>query len=97
MMTWNYRVFREENGDYVIREVFYDKDDCIIGCADNSVELVGRSVEELARNIEWLKEAVELPALTFADIPCESKSRFEEGKGNNVSHERLLAELGLSQ
>ena len=26
MMTWNYRVFLEASGDYIVREVFYDED-----------------------------------------------------------------------
>jgi len=25
-MTWNYRVFRKDDGDYVIRKVFYAED-----------------------------------------------------------------------
>jgi hypothetical protein len=29
MMNWNYRVFKEPNGDYIIREVFYAEDGTI--------------------------------------------------------------------
>jgi len=97
MTTWNYRVFREENGDYVIREVFYDKEDCIIGCTEDAVEPFGRSLEALARDIEWLKEALEMPVLTLADVPCELKKGPKEERSDNISHEQLLTELGLSQ
>ena len=31
MLTWNYRVFREEDGDYIIRSVTYDENDKIVG------------------------------------------------------------------
>ena len=34
MITWNYRVFREDDGDYVIREVFYSEDGAILGCTE---------------------------------------------------------------
>ncbi len=95
MTTWNYRVFLEEDGDYVIREVFYDKDGCIIGCTEDAVEPFARSVEELAKNIEWFKEALELPVLTLADIPCRSKKKRKRERSKNLSHEQLLAELGL--
>lgn len=97
MTTWNYRVFREENGDYVIREVFYDEEGCIVGCTEDTVEPFGRSLEELARDIEWFKEALEMPALTLADVPCESRRMRKEEKSDNISHEQLLTELGLSQ
>lgn len=29
-MNWNYRVFQEPNGDYIIREVLYAEDETII-------------------------------------------------------------------
>ena len=28
-IKWNYRVFLEDNGDYIIREVFYEADGAI--------------------------------------------------------------------
>ncbi len=97
MTTWNYRVFLEENGDYVIREVFYDEDGCVIGCTENPVEPFGRTLGELAKHIEWFKEAMDLPTLTLADIPCESKKKRKKEKSKNISHEQLLAELSLGQ
>jgi len=42
MITWNYRVFREANGDYLIREVFYAEDGSILGCPENAVEPLNR-------------------------------------------------------
>lgn len=96
-MNWNYRVFREENGDYVIREVFYDEDDSILGCTENAVEPVGRSMEELAKQLEWFKEALSLPVLTLADIPPRSTARdTKRDRSKNISRAQLLAELDLT-
>ena len=44
MITWNYRVFQELAGDFVIREVFYEKDQ-IIACTQNPVEPFGNTLE----------------------------------------------------
>jgi hypothetical protein len=94
-MTWNYRVFCEENGDYIIREVFYEEDGSILGCTENAVEPFGRSLEELAENIEWFKEALKLPVLTSADIPCVMEKNNKKDRSENISHKQLVAELGL--
>jgi hypothetical protein len=69
MMTWNYRVFREEDGDYIIREVFYAEDGSIVGCTANAVEPFGSTLEELAQSIEDFKAALTLPVLSLNDIP----------------------------
>ena len=97
-IKWNYRVFLEDNGDYIIREVFYEADGAIAGCTENAVEPWGKSLEELAKNIEWFKEALTLPVLTLADIP-ESlrKSESKQEQSGNISHEQLMAELGLAE
>ena len=98
MITWNYRVFREANGDYIIREVFYKEDGFIIGCTENPVEPWGQSLEELARDIASFKEALTLPVLTLADIPAnETKLERKRDRSNNISHDQLMAELGLNQ
>ena len=96
MIAWNYRVFQEANGDYIISEVFYAEDGSIVGCTENAVEHQGRSLEELARDIESFKEALTLPVLTLADIPDgETKQEHKRDRSNDISHEQLLAELGL--
>jgi hypothetical protein len=46
MISWNYRVFQEADGDYVIREVFYTEDGEILGCTENPVEPFGRTLTE---------------------------------------------------
>lgn len=97
MMTWNYRVFREDDGDYVIREVFYTEDGSIITCTANPVEPFGSTLEELAQSIEDFKAALALSVLTLKDIP-ESHPELERRKnGRTISHEQLRAQLGLDE
>jgi hypothetical protein len=96
MITWNYRVFCEENGDFIIREVFYGEEGEILGCTENAVEPWGRSQDELARELEAFKEALSLPVLKLDDIPvCEPKR--ERDRASNLSHEQVLIELGLNE
>lgn len=97
-IKWNYRVFLEDNGDYIIREVFYEADGAMAGCTENAVEPWGKSLEELAKNIEWFKEALTLPVLTLADIPEPlRKLESKQERSDNISHEQLMAELGLAE
>lgn len=97
MRTWNYRVFREETGEYVIREVFYDEDGAITGCTEDAVEPAGDSLAELARDLEHFKEALRLPVLTLAEVDAEIAKLPPRSsqKELTISHEELVAKLGL--
>lgn len=98
MTTWNYRVFREEDGDYLIREVFYDNDGRILGCTEDAVTPFGQSIDELAQNIEWFKEALDLPVLTVAEVDVaiqEEIVRAASRPRKTISHAELLVKLGL--
>lgn len=95
MITWNYRVFREENGEYVIREVFYADDGVVLGCTADSVEPYGQSLDDLARELEWFQEALTLPVLTLADMPPAPPARPARDRSKNIPLERVLAELEL--
>src|SRR5262249_46327096 len=95
MMTWNYRVFREEDGDYIIREVFYDENGAILGCTADAVEPVGRTLEELAEDIASFQAALNLPVLSLADIPAQSKEAARRERGNNRSIEEVIKAFAL--
>ena len=95
MITWNYRVFREENGDYVIREVIYDNDGLILGCTADPVEPNAQSLEDLTRELEWFQEALTLPVLTLADMPPAPSTPPVRDRSKNISFDQVLAELGL--
>ena len=93
MLTWNYCVFREENADYAIREVFYDEEGAVLGCTADPVEPYGESLEELARDIEWFQEALTLPILTLADMPPATSGQLPRDRSKNIPLDQLLAEL----
>lgn len=96
MMTWNYRVFREDDGDYVIREVFYAEDGSIVTCTANPVEPFGSTLEELSEAIEDFKKALELPVLTLSDIPSSHPELERRRSAKGIPLEDVLAELGLT-
>lgn len=96
MITWNYRVFREDGGDYVIREVFYAEDGSIIGCTANAVEPFGRSIEELTASIADFHAALALPVLTLAEMPQPSMPPKKRANGRTFSSAEVRAQLGLS-
>lgn len=92
-MTWNYRVFREEDGEYIIREVFYDENGAILGCTANAVEPIGQSLEGLAADIAFFQEALSLPVLTLANMPPVPQERRVYDRAKNRSLDQILREL----
>lgn len=93
MITWEYRVFREDDGDYIIREVFYDEQGQILGCTADAVEPIGRSLAELTEDIRAFQAALDLPVLTLADMPPEPQARAPRDRSQNRSLEAVLQEL----
>jgi hypothetical protein len=96
MITWNYRVFRETNGDYIIREVFYAEDGTIIGCTADAVEPFGSTLEELTASIADFQAALALPVLTLADMPQAAMTQNKTAKRQTLSSADVRARLGLS-
>lgn len=92
-MHWNYRVFCEDNGDYLIREVFYGEDGSIIACTEIAVEPCGRTLEELTKDIEYFKQALTRPVLTKTEIKREKSKETTK----NIFHEEVLEKLGLNE
>ena len=95
MITWNYRVFQEPDGDYAIREAIYDENGEIVGCTENSVEPFGRTLEELAQSIDDFKAALKLPLLTLEDMPKLPTSPKKRSRSRTISSEQLRIQLGL--
>lgn len=95
-MDWNYRVFQEANGDYVIREVFYAEDGSILGCTAEAVEPSGRSLTELSRDLASFMDALTLPILTLEDIPTYRQPLDYKPTRSIVPQAQLLAELSLA-
>ncbi len=97
MTTWEYRAFREDDGAYVIREVFYDDNGLLVGCTESAVEPMGESLEELAKDIDSFKEALKLPILTLADIPSRPRRKRNRDRSKNLAVEQVRAELELNR
>jgi hypothetical protein len=97
MIIWNYRVFSEPNGDYIIREVFYTEDGAILGCTAHAVEPFGKTIEELAHVLDDFRAALQFPVLTLDNIsqPSMEKQRCT-GSKQTLSHEQLRTQLGLN-
>ena len=95
MISWNYRVFREDDGEYIIREVFYSDDGAILGCTANAVEPYGSSLDELAQMIVDFQSALTLPVLTLNDVPQPAALPIEKG-GAGISSDQLRVQLGLA-
>lgn len=70
-MIWTYRVFRDQNGRYSVREVFYERDGTIIGYSKAPVALVGDSPEEVLQLLTWLREAFDLPILSIEAVDAQ--------------------------
>ena len=69
-MKWNYRVFKDEDGEFGVREVFYDEGDgTILGCTADTQKPYGKTLEELTLVLSWFQKALNLPVLSMTDIP----------------------------
>lgn len=95
MITWNYRVFREDNGDFIIREVFYEDDGSILGCTEQAVEPFGRTLDELAASIADFQAALTLPILTLGAMPEPSMERTAASRRRRFSSAEVREKLGL--
>lgn len=95
MITWNYRVFRDNENEYVIREVFYAEDGAILACTQEPVEPFGLSIDELAGTIDDFQAALTLPVLTVDDIPQRAETKQLRERAKTVRQEDIRATLGL--
>jgi len=97
-MNWLYRVFRDQEG-YCVRVVLYENDGSLIGYHREPAVPSGRTAEELAQDIEWFKQAFELPILTRDEVEAElaqqpSKPRPAQRRRKRL--EDLEAELAVA-
>lgn len=93
-MIWNYRVFREEDGGLSIREVFYEQDGSILACSE-PVRMEADSIAELTAQLEALREALDQPVLTLADVPAPDQARARGKPQPTLAHQEVLSRLGL--
>ena len=96
-MIWTYRVFRDNQGRYSIREVFYNRESrTLIDYSKVPVAVVGSSVEELIQMVQWFKEAFDLPVLSLEEVDAEIANqpvKQQRDHRKNISLKQVLAEL----
>lgn len=94
-MIWTYRVFHDKDG-YCVRIVHYERDGTLIGYHKEPAVPSGRTAEELAQDLEWFKQAFEMPILTVEELDAESAVRCSHPKqkrAKNKTLEQLMSEL----
>lgn len=89
-MTWDYRVIfspyeeGSDEGEYTIREVYYDDEGDILWWSDEGVELIAEDFWDLAADFDAIAEAFEQPVLVVVgeelveDDSEEDESEAEE-------------------
>lgn len=95
-MMWTYRVFRDCQDRYSIREVFYEGDRTMIDYSKEPVAVVGASFEELLQLVAWFREAFDLPVLSLEEIDAQigdQKTKPALDRTQNVSLQDVIAEL----
>ena len=95
-MIWTYRVFRDSQGRYSIREVFYDLDNTIVDYSKAPVALVGASFEELMQLVQWFKDAFDLPVLALEEVDrslAKQPTKKQRDRTQNISLKQVMAEL----
>lgn len=94
-MIWTYRVFHDSEG-YFIGVVYYERDGTLIGYQSEPAVPIGRTAEELAQDLQWFKEAFELPILTTEELDAELAAhppQPKRTKSQTKTLEELLEEL----
>jgi hypothetical protein len=95
-MIWTYRVFRDSQGRYSIREVFYEQDHTLVNYSKTPVALVGASLEEMMQLVQWFKEAFDLPVLSLEEVEAQlakQETRNLSERSRNISLKQVISEL----
>jgi hypothetical protein len=83
-MTWNYRVIKEKNKEYLdldkedayffaIHEVYYDENEKPITCTEDPVYPSGTSLKDLKVDIKHYLQALKRPVLNMTDFENPAK------------------------
>lgn len=62
-MTFDYRIIKKLNGEYIVGEIYYDKNDNITYWCDEPVECWGETLELLKEEMSYINQAFEKPIL----------------------------------
>ena len=98
-MIWTYRIFRDKNGRYSIREVHYEQDGRLLNYGKNPIAPVASSLEELVQLVQWFREAFDSPVLSLEAVEAEVAARPTSTKkpltdhSDTLSFQQVLAQL----
>jgi hypothetical protein len=100
-MIWTYRIFREKNGRYSIREVFYERDGRLLNYGKNPVAPIGSSLEDLMQLVAWFREAFDSPVLSVEAVDAElaanpimtQPKKSLADRSQNIPLQQVLAQL----
>ena len=68
-MKWNYRVFKDEDGEFGVRKVFYKDNGTMWGCTVDTEKPCGKTLEGFTQGLSSFQKALTLPILGVADFP----------------------------
>jgi hypothetical protein len=92
-------IFRDKNGRYSIREVFYEQDSRLLNYSKTPVAPVGSSLEDLIQLVQWFREAFDAPVLSLeaveaevAALPPSTKKSLKE-RSETLSLQQVLEQL----
>ena len=98
-MIWTYRIFRDQNGRYSIREVYYERDGHVISYSKKPVVPVAASLEDLMEMVQWFREAFDSPVLSLETVEAEVSAQPTPTKkplsdrSQTISFQQVLAQL----
>lgn len=96
-MLWTYHVFHNQDG-YCIRVVYYENDQTVIGYEKEPAVPTGATAEELLQDIEWFKQAFDLPIVTMEELDAEiaaQPAKPKSDRSRNKTLDQVLKELDL--
>lgn len=67
-MTWDYRVYCDQDGDHGLIEVYYSSDGAILSYSE-FINPIGSNIKELELDLENMARALNKPVLYYADMP----------------------------
>lgn len=85
-MSWNYRVIERarrgsDDSSFGIHEVYYDEQNRVTAWSENPIAVTAESAEDLAEEMDLMREALAKPVLNEAELMREIEARGRAGEG----------------
>lgn len=86
MKTWNYRVMVDADGNYTIREVFYNEDKAIEGWTDECAPF-GENFDQLKQDMEYMLQALSRDIIIEAHLMDDKLEEFKDELGLTIDQD----------